>query len=60
MSVDFSVVVPTYERSALMARCLAALAQQDYPRDRFEVVVVDDGSVRPLAETIAPPPGLAV
>ncbi len=40
----FSVVVPTYERPAQLASCLAALARLDYPRDRFEVVVVDDGS----------------
>jgi GT2 family glycosyltransferase len=61
VSVVFSVVVPTYERPALMARCLAALARQDYPRGRFEVVVVDDGSTRPLADSMpAPPADLAV
>ena len=61
MSLAFSVVVPTYERPTLLARCLAALARQDYPRDRFEVVVVDDGSTRPLADTMpVPPADLAV
>jgi len=56
----FSVIVPTYERPALMARCLAALGRQDLPRDGFEVVVVDDGSARPLADVLALPPDLAV
>jgi len=40
----FSVIVPTHERAGQLAICLRALAGQNYPRDRFEVVVVDDGS----------------
>jgi GT2 family glycosyltransferase len=60
VTVRFSVVVPTYERPALAARCLDALAGQDYPRDAFEVVLVDDGSARPLADAVTPPADLAV
>ena len=37
-----SVVIPTYNRALVLARCLEALAAQDPPAD--EVVVVDDGS----------------
>jgi glycosyltransferase involved in cell wall biosynthesis len=37
-----SVVVPTYNRAAVLGRCLDALAAQDPAPD--EVVVVDDGS----------------
>lgn len=48
----FSVIVPTYERPAQLASCLAALARLDYPRDRFEVVVVDDGSARAPEEVV--------
>ena len=40
---DFTVVVPTYNRPAALRDCLVALAAQDYPGDRFEVLVVDDG-----------------
>lgn len=40
----FSVIIPTYERPAQLASCLGALARLEYPRGRFEVVVVDDGS----------------
>ncbi|MEJ3744811.1 glycosyltransferase [Actinomycetes bacterium KLBMP 9797] len=39
-----SVVVPTYNRMELLARTLDALARQDLGTDRFEVLVVDDGS----------------
>jgi GT2 family glycosyltransferase len=41
--LDLSVIVPTYNRPAALRECLVALASQEYPRDRFEVLVVDDG-----------------
>ncbi len=41
---DVCVVVPTYNRPRLIINCLNALKEQDFPRDNFEVVVVDDGS----------------
>lgn len=40
-----SVIIPTYERPGQLLQCLRALAAQDYPRHRFEVLVIDDGSV---------------
>ncbi len=48
----FSVVVPTYNRPDRLMSCLAALAEQDYPRDRIEVVVVDDGSATPIDDIV--------
>lgn len=48
-----SVVVPTYRRPAKLAACLRALARLDYPRARFEVIVVDDGSAAPPEEAMA-------
>lgn len=50
----FSVVVPSCNRCRQLAACLQALADLDYPRDRFEVVVVDDGSRVPLEAIVAP------
>ena len=50
----FSVVVPTYNRPERLASCLAALAKQDYPSDRTEVVVIDDGSPTPMDSVVAP------
>jgi GT2 family glycosyltransferase len=47
-----SVIIPTYERPDDLSRCLRALAAQDYPRDRFEVLVVDDGSAASINESI--------
>ena len=48
-----SVIVPAYGRPQLLSHCLAALAAQQYPKDRFEVIVVDDGSPQPLATIVA-------
>ena len=42
-----SVVIPTYNRRPILEKCLSALEQQHTvgtPVERFEVVVVDDGS----------------
>src|ERR1700691_5714323 len=43
----FSVVIPTYNRLHPLQRCVEALAQ-GYPRDLYEVIVVDDGSNPPV------------
>ena len=47
--VECSVVVPTRDRPGPLDTCLGALAAQSLPRDRFEVIVVDDGSRAPVA-----------
>jgi FkbM family methyltransferase len=39
-----SVVTPTYNRAALLARLLTAVLSSDLPAGRLEVIVVDDGS----------------
>jgi GT2 family glycosyltransferase len=50
----FSIVVPTYRRLERLAVCLRSLETLDYPRDRFEVIVVDDGGNLPLPSLQAP------
>lgn len=51
---SFSIIIPTYQRPRQLAECLQALTQLDYPRDRFEVIIVDDGSETPLDAVVAP------
>lgn len=41
---DASFIVPTRNRSAILALCLARLSDQTVPADRYEIVVVDDAS----------------
>ncbi len=43
-----SVVIPTFGRQEALHACLRALAGLDYPRERLEIVVVDDGSPMPV------------
>lgn len=40
--IRISVVVPTYRRPDLLARCLDALSRQDLHPSEYEVIVVDD------------------
>jgi glycosyltransferase involved in cell wall biosynthesis len=42
--LTFSVIVATRNRRALLEQTVRALAAQDWPRDRLEVLVVDNGS----------------
>lgn len=39
-----SVVIPAHNEAMIIDRCLNSLKIQDYPHDRLEVIVVDDGS----------------
>lgn len=42
--IKISVVIPTFNRKGLLKDCLQALFFQTYPKERFEIIVVDDGS----------------
>jgi GT2 family glycosyltransferase len=48
-----SVVVPTYRRPDLLARCLGALLRQSVPADDYEVIVADDASDEATKRLIA-------
>ena len=50
---DVSVVIPTWNRAVLLPPCVAGLASQDYPADKWELVVVDDGSTDTTAAVMA-------
>jgi glycosyltransferase involved in cell wall biosynthesis len=47
-----SVIIPVYNDAERLAKCLQALECQSYPSDRYEVIVVDNGSsesIEPIA-----------
>jgi GT2 family glycosyltransferase len=50
--VQFSIVIPTHGRPHHLESCLASVAQLQYPRDEYEVIVVDDGGPDPLDPVI--------
>lgn len=39
-----SIVVPVYNGEETLERCMESILKQDYPRDKYEIIVVDDGS----------------
>lgn len=44
MTPGVSVVIPTLNAERYLDECLQALGDQDYPRDRLELLIVDAGS----------------
>lgn len=52
-ALDFSVIIPTYNRPRELSCCLESLAALDFPKDRFEVIVVDDGSDFPVTPVVS-------
>lgn len=41
---DVSVIIPAYNAAATLPDCLQSLQQQTLPRERYEIIVVSDGS----------------
>lgn len=41
--MKISVVISTYNRPALIRRCIDALVVQEFPKDEYEIIVVSDG-----------------
>ena len=48
-----SVVVPTRDRPDQLPTCLDGIAKLDYPRDRLQVIVVDDSGGSATVEDVA-------
>ena len=42
--MNISIIVPVYNTSNYVERCMTALLEQDYPRDHYEIIAVDNGS----------------
>ena len=39
-----TVIIPAYNEGAMVRRSVDACARAEYPRDRLEIIVIDDGS----------------
>lgn len=50
--ITWSVIIPTFERPRHLAQCLRSVAAIDWPRDDFEVIVVDDGGTAALGDSV--------
>jgi GT2 family glycosyltransferase len=50
----FSIIIPTYKRPQALQDCIEALSRLEYPRHRFEIIIVDDGGGIPLMPLLTP------
>lgn len=51
--IELSYVLPTYNRAEYLGECLWTLMEQDYDKDKYEVIVVDDGSTDTTEELMS-------
>jgi glycosyltransferase involved in cell wall biosynthesis len=50
--MEISVIIPTHNNRRVLGRAIDALLGQTFPRDQFEIVIVDDGSTDGTEEMI--------
>lgn len=50
--MKFSIVIPAYNRKALLKKCLDSIENLDFPKGEYEVIVVDDGSTDGTREAL--------
>ena len=56
--MDFSIIVPVLNEERHVAACVESLLTLDYPDDRYEIIVVDNGSTDRSAEIVQRYPGV--
>jgi glycosyltransferase involved in cell wall biosynthesis len=56
----FSIIVPVYNTAPFLAGCIGALKHQDYDRDRYEILLVDNNSTDGSADILAAATGVTV
>ncbi len=44
MVQSISVIIPTYNAADVLTKCLYSIGNQNYPKDRIEIIIVDAGS----------------
>jgi glycosyltransferase involved in cell wall biosynthesis len=53
MTLDVSVIIPTYnQKPEYLTEAIQSALQQTYPREKYEILVVDDGSTRIPSDTV--------
>lgn len=55
-----SVIIPHLNQVEAAVRCLASVKAQDYPADRLEIILVDNGSTQSLAPVTAAFPDVTI
>jgi len=57
---DFSIIIPVLNEKDHIEQCLDAILRQRTPRERFEILVVDNGSTDGTLEALSRRPGVTV
>jgi len=39
-----SIIIPTYNRKNQLKKCLDSVLRIDYPKEKYEIIIIDDGS----------------
>ncbi len=52
-AVKVTVAIPTYNRADFLRQTLAGIAEQQFPRDHFEVLVIDNNSTDHTRDVVA-------
>ena len=47
-----SIIVPVYNRASEVHKCIDALVEQNYPKEQYEIIVVDDYSTDELKSVV--------
>lgn len=55
-----SIIVPVFNDTERLRHCLNALQAQTYPRDRYEIIIADNGSNHDVAAALGNPAGVTV
>ncbi|MEA1964959.1 MAG: glycosyltransferase [Candidatus Aerophobetes bacterium] len=56
--IEVSIIIPTYNRKDVLRKALEFLFQQNYPKNRYEIILVDDGSTdgtKEMINSLTPP-----
>jgi glycosyltransferase involved in cell wall biosynthesis len=43
--IKITVIVPTFNRAKILSACLSSLVNQEYSKDNYEILIVDNGSI---------------
>ena len=43
--IDFTIIIPFFNKETTIDACIKGLLDQDYPKDRYEIICVDNNSV---------------
>jgi hyaluronan synthase len=42
--LDISILIPCFNASSTIKRCVNSILQQNYPIDKIKIICIDDGS----------------